>query len=244
VEKPMASTSVQAKELIELADKKGKILMVDHTFLYTGAVQKMKKIIDNGEIGNIMYFDSTRINLGLFQPDINVLWDLAPHDISILNYLVQEKPYSVQATGVSHTKNGVENIAYLNVNYESGFLAHFSCSWTSPVKIRMLLVGGDNKMIVFNDLEPTEKIKVYDTGYNHKTDDEKKQILVDYRTGDIYIPKLETKEALSLMASDFISSIKNGNKPLSDCKVGLDVLEILEASQDSIKNKGKEVLIR
>jgi len=244
VEKPMASTSVQAKELIELADKKGKILMVDHTFLYTGAVQKMKKIIDNGEIGNIMYFDSTRINLGLFQPDINVLWDLAPHDISILNYLVQEKPYSVQATGVSHTKNGVENIAYLNVNYESGFLAHFSCSWTSPVKIRMLLLGGDNKMIVFNDLEPTEKIKVYDTGYNHKTDDERKQILVDYRTGDIYIPKLETKEALSLMASDFISSIKNGNKPLSDCKVGLDVLEILEASQDSIKNKGKEVLIR
>lgn len=244
VEKPMASNSLQAQELIDIAEKKGKVLMVDHTYLYTGAVQKMKLLIDNGDIGNIKYFDSTRINLGLFQSDINVLWDLAPHDISILNYLINEKPFSVLATGVSHTNNGIENIAYLNVNYESGFIAHFSCSWTSPVKIRMLLVGGDKKMIVFNDLEPTEKIKVYDTSYAYKTDEERKKILVDYRTGDIYIPKIENKEALSSMAYDFISAIVNGNKPLSDYNVGLEVLKILEASQDSIKNKGKEVLIK
>lgn len=243
VEKPMASNSKQAIELIELAEKKGKVLMVDHTYLYTSAVQKMKALIEKGDIGNVKYFDSTRINLGLFQPDVNVLWDLAPHDISILNYLVGESPFSVQATGVSHTNNGIENIAYLNVNYKSGFNAHFSCSWTSPVKIRMLLVGGDKKMIVFNDLEPTEKIKVYDTGYNHKTDEDRKKVLVDYRTGDIHIPKLENKEALSLMAADFISAIKNGINPISDHNVGLNVIKILEASQKSIKNKGEEIII-
>ena len=148
LEKPMVSKTGQAEELIDLANRKKKVLMVDHTFLYTGAVQKMKSLIDSGDIGNIKYFDSTRINLGLFQPDINVLWDLAPHDISILNFLIKEVPYSVQATGVSHTNNGIENIAYININYNSGFIAHFSCSWTSPVKIRMMLIGGDKKMIL------------------------------------------------------------------------------------------------
>lgn len=244
IEKPMVSSSEQAKELIELAGRKNKILMVDHTYLYTGAVQKMKSLIDSGDIGNIQYFDSTRINLGLFQPDINVLWDLAPHDISILNYLVNEKPYSVQATGVSHTNNGLENIAYITVNYDSGFIAHFSCSWTSPVKIRMMLIGGDKKMIVFNDLEPTEKIKIYDTGYDHKTDEDKKRVLVDYRTGDIFTPKIDSKEALSGMATDFVSAIINGIKPVSDCESGLEVIRILEASQKSIKNKGKEIVIK
>lgn len=245
VEKPMTSSINEAEELIELAGKRKKVLMVDHTFLYTGAVQKMKFYIDNGDIGNIKYFDSTRINLGLFQPDINVLWDLAPHDISILTYLVKEKPFSLQATGVSHTDNGIENIAYLTVNYESGFIAHFNCSWSSPVKIRMLLIGGDKKMIVFNDLEPTEKIKIYDTSYNHKLDDEdKRKILVDYRTGDIFTPKIDMREALSLVAADFIDSIKSGQKPVSDYESGLMVIKILEASQQSIKNKGAEVLIR
>ncbi|MBS1553229.1 MAG: Gfo/Idh/MocA family oxidoreductase [Bacteroidetes bacterium] len=243
LEKPMVSKTDQAKELIELADRKNKLLMVDHTFLYTGAVQKMKSLIDSGDIGNIKYFDSTRINLGLFQPDINVLWDLAPHDISILNYLIKEVPYSVQATGVSHTNNGIENIAYININYNSGFIAHFSCSWTSPVKIRMMLIGGDKKMILFNDVEPTEKIKVYDTGYELKTDEDKKKVLVDYRTGDIYTPKLDTKEALAVMAHDFVSSIINGQKPLSDNTSGFEVVRILEASQTSIKNKGREVVL-
>jgi predicted dehydrogenase len=243
LEKPMTSSVQEAEQLIELADKYQKVLMVDHTFLYTGAVQKMKKMIDANEIGNVKYFDSTRINLGLFQPDVNVLWDLAPHDISILNYLINEKPYSVQATGISHTNNGIENIAFLTVNYNSDFIAHFNCSWTSPVKIRMMLIGGDKKMVVFNDLEPTEKIKIYDTGYNHKTDEEKNRILVDYRAGDIFIPKIENKEALAGMAADFVSAIINNSTPISNYQSGLDVIKILEASQKSIKNNGKEIII-
>lgn len=243
IEKPMTSTAAEAEELISLAASKGLLLMVDHTFLYTGAVQKLKQLITDGSIGKVKYFDSTRINLGLFQPDINVLWDLAPHDISILNYLVDEIPYSVNATGVSHTHNDIENIAYLTVNYQSGFIAHFNCSWSSPVKIRMMLVGGDKKMLVYNDLEPTEKIKVYDTRYDHKTDEEKRKIMVEYRTGDVYIPMLESREALHGMASDFIQSILNGTQPLSTYKSGLDVIRILEASQKSIKQNGKEIIL-
>lgn len=243
LEKPMTSSVAEAEQLIELANKHQKVLMVDHTFLYTGAIQKMKNMIDADDIGNIKYFDSTRINLGLFQPDVNVLWDLAPHDISILNYLKNETPISVQATGISHTNNGIENIAYLTVNYQSDFIAHFNCSWTSPVKIRLLLLGGDKKMIVFNDLEPTEKIKIYDTGYSHKTDEEKNRILVDYRAGDIFIPKIESKEALGGMATDFVNAIIYNSTPISNYQSGLDVIRILEASQISIKNQGKEVKI-
>lgn len=243
IEKPMTSSVAEAEGLIQLAEKQGKVLMVDHTFLYTGAVQKMKRMIENNEIGDVKYFDSTRINLGLFQPDVNVLWDLAPHDISILTYLIDKKPKSVQATGISHTKNNIENIAYLTVNYDEDFIAHFNCSWTSPVKIRMMLIGGDKKMLVYNDLEPTEKIKVYDTGYTYKSDDEKNKILVDYRAGDIYIPKLETKEALAGMAADFISSIELGSVPISNYQSGLDVIKILEAAQKSIKEKGKAISV-
>lgn len=243
LEKPMTATVAESEQLIELAAKKNKILMVDHTFLYTGAVQKMKQLIDNGEIGKIQYFDSTRINLGLFQPDVNVLWDLAPHDISILNYLQHEQPYSIQATGISHTNNGIENIAYLTVNYQSDFIAHFSCSWASPVKIRLMLIGGDQKMMAYNDLEPTEKIKIYDTGYNHQTDEEKNKIRVDYRAGDIFIPKIESKEALAGMAADFISAIISSTTPLANAQSGLEVIKLLEASQKSIKNNGKEIII-
>lgn len=241
IEKPMTSSVEESEKLIALATSLNKILMVDHTFLYTGAVQKMKGMIDSGEIGKIKYFDSTRINLGLFQPDVNVLWDLAPHDISILDYLVNEKPISINATGVSHTNNGIENIAYLTVNYRSDFIAHFNCSWTSPVKIRMLLVGGDKKMVVFNDLEPSEKIRVYDTGYSHTTDEEKKRVLVDYRAGDIFIPKVEAKEALYGMASDFVNAILHNTQPKSSMHSGLNVVKILEAAQQSIKQKGKEI---
>lgn len=244
IEKPMTSTSAEALGLKDLADKMKKVLMVDHTFLYTGAVQKMKQLISDNSIGNIRYFDSTRINLGLFQPDINVLWDLAPHDISILNYLIDEKPYSVNATGVSHTRNDIENIAYLTVNYNSGFIAHFNCSWTSPVKIRTMLIGGDKKMLVFNDLEPTEKIRIYDTGYDHKTTDEdKRRIMVDYRAGDVYLPKIDSKEALFGMASDFVRAIKENKTPVSDFNSGLSVIRILEASQQSIKQNGKEIIL-
>jgi predicted dehydrogenase len=244
LEKPMTSTVKEAEELINLAEQKGLLLMIDHTFLYTGAVEKIKELLINKELGKIQYLDSTRINLGLFQPDINVLWDLAPHDLSVLRFLIDETPYSINATGSIHTSNGIENIAYLTVNYQSGFIAHFNCSWSSPVKIRMMLIGGDKKMILYNDLEPTEKIKIYDTGYHHKTDEEKKQVLVDYRTGDIYVPKVKTSEALMGMADDFISCIREKKQPRSSSALGLDVIKILEASNQSIKNKGCEVLIK
>jgi len=244
IEKPMTQSSAEAGELIELSKQKGLVLMVDHTFLYTGAVRKIKDLIDSGEIGEIQYFDSTRINLGLFQPDINVLWDLAPHDISILFYLIKTRPVSVSATGISHTPNELENVAYLTVNYDATHIAHFSCSWSSPVKIRKILIGGSKKMIVFDDVEPSEKVKIYDTGYTVKSDEDKRRLLVDYRAGDIYVPKLEQREALAGMASDFISAIEKGTTPVSDWRVGLEVVKVLEAAQESIKNKGKEVLIK
>lgn len=244
LEKPMTATSKEAEELINLAEQKKLILMVDHTFLYTGSVQKIKTLMGENCIGNVKYLDSTRINLGLFQPDINVLWDLAPHDISILSYIHDEKPYSLNATGVSHTNNGLENIAYLTVNFESGFMAHFNCSWTSPVKIRLMLIGGDKKMIVFNDLEPTEKIKVYDTGYEIKNDEEKKKLLIDYRSGDIFIPKVPGTEALAMMVEDFAQAVLTGRIPIADYQSGLYVIKILEASTQSLKNKGAEVIIK
>ena len=244
IEKPMTSTVAEAEELIELAAKKGLTLMADHTFLYTGAVQKMKELVDNGMVGTLRYFDSSRINLGLFQPDVNVLWDLAPHDISILTYLITETPVSINATGISHTHNNIENIAYMTVNYNSDFIAHFNCSWTSPVKVRQTLIGGDKKMIVFNDLEPSEKIRVYDTGYNHTTHVDRTTIMVDYRTGDVYIPKIQLSEALAGVANDFIQSIIQKKKPLANAELGMQVVKILEASQQSIKNQGKEVKIK
>lgn len=241
IEKPMTSTVAEAQELIDLATQKGLVLMIDHTFLYTGAVQKIKSIIDQKIIGVPQYFDSTRINLGLFQPDVNVLWDLAPHDISILCYLISEMPFSVNATGVSHTNNGIENVAYMTVNYQANFVAHFNCSWTSPVKVRSTLIGGDKKMILYNDLEPSEKVRIYDTGYEYKTEEDKNRILVDYRTGDVYIPKLSSTEALAGVAKDFIQSINHSSIPLASSALGLQVMRILEASQLSIKNRGKEI---
>lgn len=246
LEKPMVSTSEEAEILINLAQQKGVTIMVDHTFLYTGAVQSIKGLVDTGMIGKLQYIDSTRINLGLFQSDVNVLWDLAPHDISILNYLTDERPHSVQATGVSHTNNGIENIAYLTMNYDSNMIAHFNCSWTSPVKIRKFLIGGDKKMIVFDDTEPTEKIRVYDTSYHYtekRSDEDKRKVLVDYRVGDIQIPKVPMKEALAGVAADFISAVLHKTTPISDYISGINVIKVLEASQESIKNGGKEVKV-
>lgn len=243
IEKPMTDTAAHALELIDLAEQKGKLLMVDHTFLYTGAVQKMRSLVDSGALGKLKYFDSTRINLGLIQQDVNVLWDLAPHDISILDYLAGYEPVSVNATGVSHIHNGIENIAYLTVNYNTDFVAHFNCSWSSPVKIRMMLLGGDDKMVVFNDMEPSEKIKVYDTAHSVTTPEEKQKVLVDYRVGDVYIPKLASTEALSGMAKDFVKCILSGGTPVASYKSGLNTVRILEAAQHSIKQRGQEVKV-
>lgn len=241
VEKPLTASLAEAQELVELSLKNRLVLAVDHTFLFTGSVQKIKSLVDRGELGALQYFDSTRINLGLFQPDVNVIWDLAPHDISILNYLVPERPVSVVCTGQSHTSNGLENIAYLTLNYNSNFIAHFSCSWISPLKIRRILIGGDNKMCLYDDVEPTEKIKIYDTGFTASTESEKHEMLIDYRVGDIYIPKIPQKEALASMADDFIQSILHERKPLVDGLAGLEVVSILEAAQKSITLGGKEI---
>ncbi len=241
VEKPLTSSSNEAKELIEISEQKKLVLAVDHTFLYTNSVQKIKHLIDNGELGALQYFDSTRINLGLFQPDVNVIWDLAPHDISILNYLVKERPVSLQCTGQSHTNNGLENIAYLSLQYQSNFIAHFNCSWISPVKIRRILIGGDQKMCLYDDVEPTEKIKVYDSGFTATTETEKHKLLIDYRVGDIYIPKIAQNEALAGLANDFIQAISTQTKTKVDGFAGLEVVQILEAAQQSIALGGKEI---
>ena len=243
LEKPMADTVEHSLELINLAEQKNLLLMVDHTFLYTGAVEKMKQLQASGELGKLNYFDSTRINLGLIQQDVNVLWDLAPHDISVLGHLVDEIPVSVNATGVSHIHNDIENVAYLTVNYQSNFIAHFNCSWSSPVKIRLMLVGGSERMVVFNDMEPTEKIKVYDTAHNVSTMEEIQKVMIDYRVGDVYVPKLAMGEPLRKMAQDFIDSILEKRQPRANAIGGLNTIRILEAAQKSIKSNGQEVKI-
>ena len=238
VEKPMTNSIKDAEELVELSKKMNKVLMVDHTYLYTGAVQKIKHLIDSDLLGEIQYIDSTRINLGLFQSDINVLWDLAPHDISICTYLVKEKPVSVQAIGKSHKKNNLEDIAYLTLHYNSNKIMHISCSWISPVKIRHMLIGGTKRMIVFNDLESTEKVKVYDSGYEEKTIKSNK-FLTDYRVGDVYVPKLEMTEGLSNLVSDFASAIKSKKIPISNNKLSLMTVKILESAEKSLNNNGR-----
>lgn len=243
IEKPFTTSTTEAETLIDLAVLNNKVLMVDHTFLYSGAVQKIKELVELDQIGSLKYFDSTRINLGLIQPDVNVLWDLAPHDLSILSYIHDEKPISVTASGVSHTNNGIENIAYMTINYDSGFIAHLNCSWSSPVKVRTTLIGGDKKMIVYNDIDPTDKIRVYDSGFNFKNDEDKSKIYVDYRTGDIHIPKLKTDEPLNKMLKDFVNSINTGSTPVSSWKIGLDTVSILEAAQKSIKQNSKQITI-
>ncbi|RYY53675.1 MAG: Gfo/Idh/MocA family oxidoreductase [Chitinophagaceae bacterium] len=243
VEKPVTTSVAEAMELQSIAQAKGLTIMVDHTFLYTGAVQKIRDLIHQDHIGSLRYFDSTRINLGLFQPDVNVLWDLATHDISILAFLVRELPVSVNATGISHTGNGIENIAYLTIHYDTGFIAHIHCSWTSPVKIRQTLIGGDRKMIIYNDLEPTEKVRIYDTSISMNGKDDKLQKLIDYRTGDITIPKVVSREALSQLALDFVESVQGKSSPLSGMDLAVGVVRILEAAQRSIKENGKNIVL-
>jgi predicted dehydrogenase len=241
VEKPMTSDVKQAEALIKIAQKNKITLMVDHTFLYTAAVKKLKELISSKEIGNINYFDSTRINLGLFNAEINVIWDLAPHDISILKYLLNEEPKSVVATGVSHTNNKIENIAYLTIYYPSNRIAHINCSWASPVKMRQILIGGTKKMVVYDDIEPTEKIRIYDSGYKFSNTN---KLRVDYRSGDIHIPKLEQNEALYGVATDFIEAIEKKKEPISNWKIGLSVVRVLEAAEKSIRNHGKEIILK
>jgi len=241
VEKPAAASVAEAEKLVDLAHKHGLTFMVDHTFIYTGAVRKMKEIIDQGDIGDLYYFDSVRINLGLFQRDVNVLWDLAPHDIAIMEHLVAEQPVSVCANGACHIGNGIENIAYLTVYFDSGLIAHFHNNWLSPVKVRTMLVGGSKKTICYDDMEVSEKIKVYDRGIDVTTPEGVREGRVSYRLGDMWAPRIDHTEALRLMAAEFADCVRTGRTPLTDGISGLNVVKILEASEMSIKHRGREV---
>lgn len=240
VEKPLCSNVRESKSLIEIAQNNNRILMVDHTFLYTGSVRKIKELIEKGILGELYYFDSVRINLGLFQPDVNVIWDLAPHDFSIALYLLGEKPLSVSAVGKDFHGNKVACIAYVTVRFGSGTIAHFHLSWLSPVKIRRIIVGGSKKMIVYDDVEPTEKVKVYDAGIEFDYSKEN-SLVPTYRLGDIQIPTLEQKEALAVEAAHFVDCILNEKKPLTDASSGLAVVQILEASDTSMREGGREI---
>jgi len=241
VEKPLAATVSEAECLVEKADKLGLTLMVDHTFVYTGAVRKMKDIIKQGDIGDLYYFDSVRVNLGLVQRDVNVLWDLAPHDIAILGHLISETPIAVCANGASHLGNGIENVAYLSVYFNSGFIAHFHNNWLAPVKIRTVIVGGSKKMILYDDMDASEKVKVYDRGVDVSNPENRHEALIAYRLGDMWAPRLDTTEALHLVAAEFVECIAMKRRPITDGVAGLNVVRILEASEMSIKRRGREV---
>ncbi len=245
VENPLAVTVAQGKELVDLAEKKNLRLMCDHTFCYTGAVRKIKDIIASGKLGEILYFDSIRINLGLFQHDVNVIWDLAVHDISILDFLIEEKPDMVSAHGVSHAGNNIENIAYVTLTYKSPFIAHFHVNWLSPVKIRKTLIGGSQKMLEWNDLAPDLKVRIYDKGIDLQSieGDAKRKALISYRSGDILSPHIDNTEALALVINEFADSIMEKRAPLTDGHAALQILRVLEAAERSIKADGANVRI-
>ena len=242
VEKPMASTSEQARRLIDEAAVRRLTLMVDHTFVYTGAVRKIRELTDAGELGDIYYYDSVRINLGLFQQDVDVLWDLAVHDLSIMDYVLQKHPTAVSATGLAHVAGRPENIAYMTMFFEGRLIAHVHANWLAPVKVRRTLLGGSRRMIVFDDLEASEKLKVYDRGISVNPSQENiYQMLVGYRTGDMWAPKLAVTEALATEVAHFIECVTNGTRPITDGEAGLRVVRLLEAASKSMANQGRLV---
>lgn len=242
VEKPMTQTTHQAETLIEAAAKRHLTLMVDHTFVYTGAVQKLRDLVTGGDLGQIYYYDSTRINLGLFQSDVNVIWDLAVHDLSILEFILGEAPTMVSANGTSHVAGSPENMAHVNLYFASGAIAHLSVNWLAPVKVRQTLVGGSKKMVIYDDMEASEKIKVYDRGINVSVSPEEIQrIRVGYRIGDMWAPQLSTREALLTEAEHFAACINSGKPAMTDGQAGLRVVETLEAASESMRRRGYPV---
>lgn len=238
VEKPMTMKGEQAEELISLAEKNKVTLMVDHTFVYTGAIRKIKKLIANGDLGSLYYYDSQRVNLGLFQGDVDVFWDLAIHDLYILDYLIDARLKTVSATGLSHVPGAPENSGFITLFFEENFIAHINVNWLSPVKIRRTLIGGSKKMVVFDDLDPSEKIKLYDTGINVTGREDIYKTLISYRTGDMWAPKLDRTEALQREIDHFATCIETGETPLTDGISGLKVVKILEAASASMHQNG------
>jgi len=239
IEKPMTASVAEAEELIDLAEQKGLTIFVDHTFIYTGAVRKMKEIITSGRLGEIYYFDSVRVNLGLFQHDVNVIWDLAPHDLSIMDYLLEQKPLAVSSIGSCHVGNELEDIAYLTLEFENNLIAHFHVNWLAPTKIRQTLIGGTKSMIVYDDTETSEKVKIYDKGIDITTRESVYDTLVQYRTGDMLSPKLDQEEALAVGTRHFVDCVLNNKKPKTDGAAGLNVVRILEASTESMRDRGR-----
>jgi predicted dehydrogenase len=240
VEKPFTATADQAEELIDLAESKNLQIMVDHTFLFTGAVRKIRQLICSGALGNLYYYDSTRVNLGLFQHDVNVIWDLAPHDLSIVDHLIDRKPEAVAATGQTHL-NGLENLAFITVYFGGGMIAHINVNWLSPVKVRTTLIGAEKKMVVWNDLEADEKIKIYDKGVQVNNGKGIHDLLVSYRSGDMWAPKLDQPEALAEETKYFVECVEKNERPFNDGVSGLRVVRILEAADRSLKARGAPV---
>jgi predicted dehydrogenase len=240
VEKPFTSSSKQALELIELAARKNLKIMVDHTFLFTGAVRKIRELNDSGALGDLYYYDSLRVNLGLFQHDVSVIWDLAPHDLSIMDHLIKGDPEAIVATGQKHL-NGVEDVAFMTVYFPNSVIAHINVNWLSPVKIRTTLIGGQKKMLVWNDLVADEKIRVYDRGVNIASGEKVHELLVNYRSGDMWAPQIEQLEALRVEIEYFAECIMQDKTPFNDGEAGLRVVHMLEAAESSIKRRGELV---
>jgi predicted dehydrogenase len=236
VEKPFTATSAQAEKLIELADRKNLQIMVDHTFLFNGAVRKIKELVDGGVLGPLYYYDSTRVNLGLFQHDVDVIWDLAPHDLAILDHLIGLEPELVVATGGAHL-NGMADVAYITLCFPSNIIAHVNVNWLSPVKVRTTLVGGQRKMLVWDDLEPAEKVKVYDKGVDVGTKEGIYELLMSYRSGDMWAPRVDHTEALQLETRYFLDCVTSGKTPFNDGRAGLRVVRMLEAADESLKRR-------
>ncbi len=240
VEKPFTSTTHQAEELIELAERKKLTIMVDHTFLFTGAVRKIRELLDDGVLGDLYYYDSTRVNLGLFQHDVSVVWDLAPHDLAIMDFLIRAKPDAVIATGETHL-NGLVDVAYLTIYFPGNTIAHINVNWLSPVKIRTTLIGGEKKMLVWNDLEADEKIKVYDKGVQVQNGHGLYDLLVSYRAGDMWAPRVEQSEALKVELDYFIDCVTKNQTPVNDGVAGCRVVRLLEAADQSLSARGKAI---
>jgi len=242
IEKPLTETAEQAETLLEEADKRGLLLHVDHTFVYTGAVRKIRELVEAGELGDLYYYDSVRVNLGLFQSDVDVIWDLAVHDLSIMDHVFSAKPVAVSAAGMSHVPGKPTNVAFLTVFFEENTIAHLHLNWLAPVKVRRTLIGGSRKMVVYDDLEPSEKVKVYDKGITlDGTAEEVYQRRIGYRAGDMWAPKLEVTEALKVEADHFVRCIQDGQPSLSDGRAGLRVVQVLEAASRSLTERGRPV---
>src|SRR5687767_4067702 len=240
VEKPFTSTSAQASELIELAARKNLRIMVDHTFLFSGSVRKIRQLVDDGTLGPLYYFDSTRVNLGLFQHDVSVVWDLAPHDLSIMDHVIGQRPEAVVATGGSHL-NGHADMAFITVYFPRNIIAHVNVNWLSPVKVRTTLIGGKDKMLVWNDLEADEKIKVYDRGVNITSGEGVHELLVSYRSGDVWAPRCDQTEALKVELEYFIDCILHDRTPINDGNAGLRVVRLLAAAEESLTQRGRSI---